>query len=145
MKNFRSAILLLGGLAGCLGQSITEVPEKPLSQSGLAYITASPAASIVAVSGTQQLSAVGASFAGDAVSTFDSVVYQYNTPSDSTKVSLSRTGLVTGRLSTGGSPVLINVIAFKDVSIRGDQVVVQVTPTANSGLVLSIQPTPPDS
>jgi len=133
----------LAGLAGCTGPSITASDAPTLPTSALATVTAFPAASIIAVGGTQQLSAAGATFAGDIVTAFDSVVFQFANLADSNRVKLSSSGQITGLAA--GNNVLINVLGFKGAAVRGDQVVVQVTPTAVSGLTFSIQPVAPDS
>ena len=138
-------LAVCGTIVGCVGESITQPGIPTLPTSAISYVKGFPDASIVAIGGTQQLSATGITLAGESITAFDSVVYQYRTLSDSVRLRLSNTGLVTGLSSTGTNPVLVNVIAFKGSSIRGDQVVVQVTPTAASGLQLSVQPIPPDS
>jgi hypothetical protein len=138
--------LLLGILAtyGCVGDGITALKAPALAATSLAFVNGSPTASIVAIGGTQQLSATGTTFTGAAI-TMDSVIYQLNTLSDSVRLRLANTGLVTALASTNRSPVRINVLGFKDGVVRGDQIVVQVTLAAPAGLVFSIKPIAPDS
>lgn len=143
----RDTFLALGisMLTACHGQSMSALPDLPLSTTAPAFIAATPPASILAVGGTQQLSVTGVSLAGAGISTFDSVLYQYNALADSVRLRMTSGGLLTGLASTGATPVRINVIAFKEGTVRGDQVLAQVTPAAVTGLTLSIQPIAPDS
>lgn len=133
------------GLSGCAGRPLTELADLPLPPTALSAVVATPPAAILAVGGTQQLSTSGTTLAGAPVTTFDSVVYQLKTASDTLRVRLTTAGLVTGVASSGSAVVLINAFAFKAGALRGDQVVAQVTPTAFSGLTLSVQPVASDS
>src|SRR2546430_10635570 len=110
-------------VAGCSGDSVTRISAPGIPADALAFINASPPASIIAVGGTQQVTVSGGDYSGDAITTFDSVVYQLNTRADSTRVRVSSDGLLT-HLATGSGNVLINVIAFKGRAIRGDQIAV---------------------
>src|SRR5256885_682031 len=93
--------------AGCVGDKITSLDVPELPATALSLITGQPQASIIAVGGTQQLSAAGLSFDGQPVTAFDSVWYRYKTPADSTRLEISSTGLLTG-LTAGGAAVLVN-------------------------------------
>jgi len=132
-------------ISGCVGDPITQITAAPLTLTDVAFLNAYPAASIVAVGGTQQLSATGITYTGEPVTQFDSVVYQYNSLSDTLRFKLSPSGLVTGVGTSGTTLMRVNVIAFKGSTIRGDQIIVQVTPATITGLTMSIQPVAPDS
>src|SRR6266542_66575 len=151
MTRFKSSAFLATVVLGvalaataCVGDKITAVDFPQLPATALSLIKVQPQASIIAVGGTQQLTPVGFSYAGQPVTAFDSVWYVFKTPADSTRLSISKTGVVTG-LAGGGANILVDVIAFKDGAVRGDEVPVQVTATSQSGLTLSIQPVAPDS
>jgi len=142
----RAVTWVVSGLlfGGCAGQSITSLTDHALSPESLESIVVSPQVTIVAVGGTQQLAPVGHTYAGAAVTTFDSVLYRYNNPGDAALLQLSNTGLITG-VSAGATTVVINVYAFKDGALRASRALAQVTETVIPGLQLSIQPVPPDS
>ena len=139
--------LLLGVAAtiGCVGDGVTALTKPALPATALAFVTGSPTASIVAIGATQQLSATGSTVTA-APLTLDRPIFQFNTLADSVRMKLdTATGLVKALASTGSTPVRINVLGIKDGVMRGDQVIIQVTPTAVSGLAFSIQPIAPDS
>src|SRR5687768_15953148 len=93
---FRAHGLSLGllALSGCIGRTLTELPDRPMPATALATLTAIPEASIVAISGTQQLNAVGTTYAGAAVTAFDSILYRLNATGDTLRIGVSASGLV---------------------------------------------------
>jgi len=136
--------VLLGGALGC-NQDRGVAPSVDSPATTLGTIQASPLNAIIAVGQTVQIGVTGATLSGAPITTFDSVVYMTQSTTDSIRVQLSPSGLVTGRASSGSTPVLVNVFAFKGGLVRADQVIIQVTPTAVAGVTLSIQPTGSDS
>jgi hypothetical protein len=81
---------------------------------------------------------------GGPATEFDSVKYVLDAISDSVRVNVTPAGLVTG-LAPTSIPVQIDLLAFANGTVRADKVLVNVTPTATSGLTLSLQPTASDS
>jgi len=76
----------------------------------------------------------------------DSVQYILQQGTDSARVHVSASGILTALApSSPDSPILIQVVGFKDGLAKADQVVLQVTATKFAGATLSIQPIPPDS
>lgn len=131
-------------LLGCVGDKGVAPSLRDPSQS-LNWITASPLNVIMAVGDTLSVSIAGYAADGSPVTGFDSVQYKLNNIVDTLRVSLSPTGVVTGRAASGSSTVLLNVYAFKDDAAAVDQVVILVTDTKFSGATLSIHPTGSDS
>jgi len=133
------------GLAGCVGEQGAAPTLRP-ADSAIGPLTVTPLNAILAVNDTMQIHVSVQSLSGAALSSVDSVVYQLANVADSLRIRLSRTGLVTAIAASGpGSPVLVNVLAFKDGLVRADQTVLQITDTAIPGATLSIQPIAPDS
>ncbi len=133
-----SAFGLAITMAGCVGEKGIVDPLLPPERT-LATVIASPQNAIVTVNGTVQIDVNGKSITGAPIA-FDSVLYQLEAVSDTTKLTVSPSGLVTGHATTAAGPVRVTVIAYKDGVADGDEVIVQVTPTAISGAALSIQP-----
>jgi len=111
----------------------------------LGSIVASPANVVMAVGDSFAVAFAAQSVSGNAITQFDSVQYVLDNIVDTIRVSVSPTGVVTARAVSGGSPVLLDVFAYKDGVGAVDQVVIQVTQTAIAGATLSIQPGPSDS
>jgi len=82
---------------------------------------------------------------GAPITQFDSVRYVFGNRTDTARVSISPTGLVTARTNTGRSPVTLTVLVYKDQIGAADQLVMQATDAAIPGVTLSIQPGPSDS
>lgn len=112
----------------------------------LGTATVSPTNAVMAVGQTVQLSVTGRSLSGDVITDFDSVQYSLQTPTDTLRIQLTSAGRITALAPTGYStPVIVNVVPFKDGLAKGDQAIIQVTQTAIAEATLSIQPVPPDS
>jgi len=131
-------------LAGC-SQDHGVAPTVRSPEATLGVIHASPLNAILAVGQTVQIDVAGQALSGQAITTFDSVVFATQSATDTLRVQVSPTGLVTGRAASGSNPVLLNVFAFKDGVIRADQVILQVTDSAITAPTLSIQPGPGES
>lgn len=145
----KSCVPLLVGfvlsMAGCVGDKATAPALRP-ADSAIGTVTASPMNAIMAVGDTLRITAVGQTLAGAPLASFDSVLYVLQSITDTLRVTVSPTGLVTALSPSGsGNPVQLNVFAFKDGLVRADQAIIQVTQTAIAGAQLSIQPVPPDS
>lgn len=143
---FLARVSALGGFAVMLACADTPAtPSMATSPSTtLAAVSASPQNTILAVGGTQQLSVAGTSLTEQPITQFDSVVYKLDDLADTLRVQLTATGLVTG-LASSVSPIRVDVYVFLNGVARGDQVLLQVTPTVIAGLTLSIQPDVTDS
>lgn len=139
-------VLLAAGVAGVVGCSSDPVtaPRQQSPDVVLGRAIVAPRVSVIAIGGTVQLSLVATSLAGTPLTDVDSVWYRLNSPSDTVRVRLDSTGVVTGR-AVSMSPVLVNVFVFRNGTIKADQALVQVTSTVIPGVVLSIQPAPTDS
>jgi hypothetical protein len=111
----------------------------------LSSIAASTQNVVMAVGDSVTLSVAGVTVGGTPITTFDSVRYVLNSIVDTLRLRVSPTGVVTALASSGTSPVLLNVFAYKDNLGAGDQVIIQVTPTSFTGATLSIQPSASDS
>jgi len=131
-------------VTGCADNSPT-VPSPRAPSATLGLITASPMNAILAVGDSFAVSVAGHAVDGSPLTGFDSVRYVLNSIVDTLRVRVSPTGMITGRASSESNPVFLNVFAYKDGVGAFDQVVIQVTPTALSGVTLSIQPVPPDT
>jgi hypothetical protein len=132
-------------MIGCSGDNAVAPTAQP-SGTILGTVTVSPANAIMAVGATLQLTVTGQSLSGSPIANFDSVQYLLQNTTDTLRVRLLPSGLLTALAPSGqGSPVLVNVVPFKDGLAKGDRAVIQITATAVSGATLSIQPVPPDS
>jgi len=129
---------------GCIGEQGV-APSARAPDATLGTIQASPLNVVMAVGQTTQITVTGKTISGDPITSFDSVVYLTQSTTDSVRVQVSASGLVTARGSSGSNPVLLNVYAFKGELVRADQVIIQVTDVAVSGAGLSIQPQAGDS
>jgi hypothetical protein len=106
----------------------------------------SPINAIMAVGDTMSLTLTGQSVAGDPLTSFDSIEYILQTPTDTIRTRISANGLVTALTPSGtNKPVLVEVIGFKDGVARADQAVIQIVATTFPNATLSIQPISPDS
>src|SRR2546423_437981 len=106
MTRFNPSVLLATAVLGialattaCVGDKITAVDAPQLPTTALSLIKVQPQASIIAVGGTQQLTPLGLDYSGQPVTAFDSLWYVYKTPADSTRLRISKTGVVTGLIA----------------------------------------------
>lgn len=137
--------LFVGLMAGCMGDNGGAPNVRPITTT-LGTIHVSPINAVMAVGDTMSLVVTGQTISGAALTDFDSVQYNFQLPTDTVRLRISSTGLVTARnVSTPNSPVLVNVIAYKDGVATADQALIQVVTTAFPNATLSIQPIPPDS
>jgi len=135
-------LLTIGACGGDAG--VAPAPNAPEATLGVLHV--SPLNAIMAVGDTLTLHVTGQTLSGAAVTSFDSVRYVYQNPTDSLHIHVSPSGTVTAVSPTGNnSPALIEVIGFKNGLARADQAIVQVTASAIAGVTLSIQPVAPDS
>jgi len=132
-------------VAGCTGDnSVAPSLRSPATTLGEVYV--SPLNAVMAVGDTMSLTVTARTLSGAPLTTFDSVQYQLQNSTDSLRVRLSPSGLITALSPSGAnSPVLVQVIAFQDGLARANVAVVQVTATKFTGATLSIQPIAPDS
>lgn len=129
---------LVGLVTGCVGEKGIAPTLRPATTT-LGSVRVSPINAIMAVGDTLSLTVTGRTLVDAPVSSFDSVQYVLQDPTDSLRVRMSAAGLVTAIAPSGTSrPVLVEVIAFKDGVARADQAVVQVVATAFGGVTLSI-------
>ena len=136
-------ILLPALLIGCLGDRGV-APRLESAELTLGSLMASPAAVILSVDGTKQLSATGYSLTGEPITSLDSTVYQLDVATDTLYVRLDRDGKITALTPTVGR-VNVNVFGYYNNVIKGDRILVQITETSISGLTLSIHPPAGDS
>ncbi len=144
MRTYGAVAALAVLVTGCVGDpgalTGTTLPDQTIGA-----VVASPPVAILAVGGTQQLSITALSLTGTPITSFDSVRYFLQAPGDSLKVRLDAiSGVLTGR-APSSSDIRINVIAWQNRALKGDQILAQVTATSISGATLSIQPVAPDS
>lgn len=139
-----SVLLSVAMGVGCVGDKGV-APSTRDPSTALGGIVASPLNVVMAVGDSFPVAITAQSVSGDPITQFDSVRYVLNSIVDTIRVGVSPTGVVTARAVSGGSPVLLNVFAYKDGVGAVDQVVIQVTQTAIAGATLSIQPDPSDS
>jgi len=142
-----SGIVVIGGLAMMAAcgsdDGVSASPRSPAQTLGAIQIT--PINAIIAVGDTVRISVSGKTLTNEPLASFDSVRYVLQNITDTIRVQVSQTGVVTGRASSDNYPVLLNVFAFKGGLVRGEQAIIQVTPTAFAGATLSIQPDVGDS
>src|SRR5687767_11202329 len=97
------AVVILASVftAGCLGSSVGALADLPgMAPGDLAEVFPVPSAALIAVGGSVQITPSAVAFDGTPITTFDSVKYQLYTSSDTARVVLSPTGLVTGRVAS---------------------------------------------
>lgn len=129
---------------GCMGTP-AELTRMATPEEAIGQFTASPSNAILMVGGTVQLAVAAQSLAGAPLTSLDSVAYRLGSVADSTKLRVSPTGLVTGLASSSSASLPVNVLGFWNGTWNADQILVTVTPTAVTGLALSIQPPSGDS
>jgi len=130
---------------GCLSEKAT-APAIRSPSTTIGTVAVSPYNVVMAVGGTVQLTVTGESLTGVPIASFDSVEYLLQNVTDTLRVRVSPTGLVTALSATSSAtPVTINVLPFKDGLTKADQVILYVTDAVIPGLTLSIQPIAPDS
>lgn len=132
-------------LAACVGdKGVAPSTRSPSGTLGTVIVT--PLNAIMAVGDTVRLTVAGQSILDQPMSDFDSVTFSLGSLVDTLRVHLAPDGLVTALSPSGaGSPVQINVVAFRAGVAKADQALIQITSTAIAGLTLSIHPVPPDS
>jgi len=137
--------LLMAPVLACFGdKTIVSTLQSPSTAMGSAV--ASPLNAVIAVGETLSVTLHAKSIDGTPVTSYDSVLYLYNYPTDTQYISISSQGVVTGKKATfPNNPVQIGIFAFKDGGMAYDAAMVQVTDAVLPGAVLSIQPVPPDS
>jgi len=141
------AIAALGAALGtaCRGDKAIAPALQPADQT-IGPIVVSPTNAIMAVGDTLSLVVSGRTLSGTPIAAFDSVRYVLDHVTDTVRVRVSSTGIVTAfDISSPYSPVWVNVFAFKNGLVSAEQVNVQVTATRLAHPTLSIQPVPPDS
>jgi len=107
----------------------------------LGAVRVAPLNAIVAVGDTLRLSVTGRSLTGVVLASLDSVEYVLQNLTDSVRVRLSASGVITALTPSGPrNPVMVQVIGFKDGLALADVAVIQITQTAIAGATLSIQP-----
>jgi hypothetical protein len=135
-------------LTACQGDKAV-APAELSPEDVVGSVTLFPLNAIMAVGQTLQFTVSGTTATGTPTTSFDSVQYSLRSISDTIRVSVSSTGLVTARAPSGDfsdfNPVYLHAIAWKGGAAKGDEAVIQVTATGFSGATLSIQPIPPDS
>lgn len=133
----------IGVAAGCVGEkSVAPALQPP--ETALGAIVVTPLNAVMAVGETLQVSVTGKTVIGDQPVSLDSVEYLLQNISDSIRVRITPSGQVTALApSNNNSPVLLNVIAFKNGIVTADQAVIQVVQTPFSGATLSIQQSSP--
>jgi len=139
---------VIGGLAllAACSQDRSTAPTLRSPEDALGKVTVFPLNAIMAVGDTLTLQLSARTLSGAPLTTFDSVEYIPENPTDSLRIRISPAGVVTAVGPSGqNNPVLVQVIAFKGGLVRADLAIVQVTPTRLVGAQLSIQPAPGDS
>lgn len=138
-----AGVAAIGLAFACVGDKATApVVADPATIVGT--VVASPPNAILAIGGSVQLDAEIRSLTGAALTDVDSIRYVLPIITDTIRITLSPTGLVTARAETG-EPVRIHVLVYNHGTGKADDVLVQVTAAALTGLTLSIQPVAPDS
>jgi len=144
----RGAVLLIATtalLTSCTGDNST-APSSRSSATTLGSVTVSPLNAIMTVGDTMTLTTTARTLTGGSATALDSVEYLLQNVADSIRVRISPSGTVTALgPSSPNSPVMVQVMGFKDGLVRADVAVIQVTQTAVPGVTLSIQPIAPDS
>lgn len=129
----------------CMGDKGTAPSLRPAATT-LGTVRVSPINAIMAVGDTMSLTLSGRSVSGVPLTSFDSIEYILQNPTDTLRTRISSGGLVTAVSPSGtNNQVLVEVIGFKDGVARADQAVIQIVSSAFSGATLSIHPVPPDS
>jgi len=131
-------------LTACVGEKgVVPSLASPATMVGTVHLT--PVNAVMAVGDTMTLAVTGKTIAGTPVTAFDSVQYNYQSITDSIRIRISPTGLITAlSISAPNNPVLVNVFGFKNGGVAVDQAAIQVVATAFPNATLSIQPIPPD-
>jgi len=141
---FTTGLLLIAAV-GCVGdKGVSPSLRAPAGAIGLVHVA--PLNAIMAVGDTLSLTVTAQSVTNDWLPSLDSVEYILQNGTDAARVQISASGVITALApSSANSPILIQVVGFKDGLAKADQVVLQVTATKFTGATLSIQPVPPDS
>lgn len=138
IPGFVAAPLILTGGCGASDGAVATEPQSVTTLPSTMVVT--PQALVMAIGDSTQLSVAGLAIDGvTPVTRFDTVAYTYATLSDSTKLRVAPTGMLTA-LAVTTSPITVNVkVTIHGVSLTS-QVYVTVTATVIPGLMLSIQP-----
>jgi len=127
-------------MAACQGDN-SAAPTLRSPATTLGSVRVAPLNAIMAVGDTLRLSVTGRSLSGALLSHLDSVEYVLQNMTDSGRVQISASGVVTAIAPSGaGNPVLVQVIGFKDGLALADVAILQITQTVITGATLSIQP-----
>ncbi len=118
----------------------TSVPVAVQPGEALAGIGVSPKSAILAVGQQQTLTVAPRSLNGGATLAVDSVKYLFVNPADTALVQIAANGTVTALAAS--SEIDVNVVGYLGGVSRCTRVVLQVAPTAISGMTLSMQPSP---
>src|SRR5688500_18221240 len=120
------SLVLLAPLAiGCDFAKATLDPSASASEA-VGMVTLAPSNLLLAVGQTAQLTLDVKSLTGQPMTEFDSVAYVVRPIGDTLRVKVNNTGVVTA-LAPTAVPAGVNVLAFKNNTVRADQVLVNVT------------------
>ena len=147
MTSIRKLVAALGAvaLASCAGDKGVAPAITP-AESTLGTVAVSPPNAVMAIGQTLQLNVSGRTLTGEAITAFDSVKYLFNNRNDTLRVRVSATGEVTALTATANNtPAVVTVLPFKNGAAKSDDIIIQVTATALTGVSLSIQPPAGDS
>ncbi len=136
----------LVGSASCMEDKGTS-PELGDPAATIGTISVYPPNAIMAVGQTLQLTITGKTLTGEPITQFDSIVYVYTSNrADTVKIKANQDGTIEALTVTQDySPVILSIVPFKNGVGKSDDIIIQVTQNALSGLSMSIQPIPPDS
>lgn len=134
------ALALAVVLAACGGHDAPTTPAPRAAPSDLLnLVRVSPQAAVIAAGGTQQLTLTAIALDSTPVTSFDTTVY---TSSDSTRVKVSATGLITAatgsKAVTGSSPVRVIASVTRGQVTRADTCYVAVVETQGTNPTFSI-------
>jgi len=144
--HWRRIIVCVGllGVTACVGdKGVAPVIESPTAILGM--IRVAPVNAVMAIGDTMSLTVTGRTLTGESLTSFDSVEYFLQNTVDTVRARVSRAGVVTAVGTTNPrTPVLIQIVAFKDGLARADQAGITIVASAFSGATLSIHPVPPN-
>lgn len=137
-------MLGVAAITACVGDNRVAPTLRP-EDSTLGKIQISPLNAIMAVGDTLSLTVTGRTLSGAPIASFDSVMYLLQNVTDSIRLRVSSSGVVTALAPSGYNGAMpIQVMAFKDGLVRAEVAFVQVTATSFAGATLSIQPSSPE-
>ncbi len=117
--------LLLVGAAACSGDKLTDLSATGVRAQTLAQVSLLPRAVIIAVGDSHQLNLSSISFTGEPIPEGATVTY---TSGDSTRVTVSPSGMVQGRAVTTVFVSVYVSVNYRGIS-RSDRVYIQVVPS----------------